>query len=251
MISWLTAFLDCPGPAFAETVRFWQRATGSGLSAYRGDQGEFATLIPPDGDPYLRTQLIESGTAGSHLDLHVTDVFRAGLRAQDLGARITREEPGLIVAVSPGGFPFCLVSHHGERIRSLPYGRPGSLVDQLCLDIPEPRYDEEARFWSELTGWRHRPGSRPEFGYLARPPDQPLRILLQRTGDPAAAPVRAHLDLACADREAETVRHKQLGAVPVSEGPHWTTLTDPSGRAYCLTDRDPVTGRLTLPSPRR
>ncbi|GAB3753801.1 VOC family protein [Microlunatus parietis] len=245
MIAWLTAFLDGPAETFGAVVRFWQRVTGSGLSAYRGDRGQFATLLPPDGDSYLRVQLTEAGEPGNHLDLHVADIGRAGDRAVELGATIGFREPGLIVAASPGGFPFCLVTHHGERFRSLPYGRPGSLVDQLCLDIPTERYDSEAVFWSELTGWPHRPGSRPEFGYLARPDELPLRILLQRTGDPADSPVRAHLDLACADREAEAARHQELGAERLADGPHWITLADPAGRRYCVTARNPVTGRLS------
>ncbi|WP_152362054.1 VOC family protein [Microlunatus speluncae] len=246
MIAWLTAFLDGPADTFGESVRFWQRVTGSALSAYRGDAGQFATLLPPDGDSYLRVQLTDSETPGHHLDLHVADVAPATERAARLGATITFTEPGLSVATSPGGFPFCLVTHHGERFRALPYGRPGSLVDQLCLDLPAARYDDETSFWSELTGWEHRPGSQSEFGYLVRPEGMPLRILFQRTGDPPETEVRAHLDLACADRETEATRHEALGARRLSDGAHWITCTDPAGRRYCLTARNPVTGRLPL-----
>lgn len=251
MILWLTAFLDGPADTFGESVRFWQRVTGSALSAYRGDDGRFATLLPPDGDAYLRVQLTGSPTPGVHLDLHVDDVARETERATDLGAQVVFTEPGLTVSTSPGGFPFCLVVHHGERFRVLPHGKPASLVDQLCLDIPADRYDEETRFWSDLTRWEHRPGSRPEFGYLVRPEQLPLRILFQRTGNPAGTSVGAHLDLACADREAEAARHERLGARRLRDDAHWITFADPAGRRYCLTARNPATGRLPVRSARR
>ena len=210
-IRWLTAFLDGPADSFGEATRFWQRVTGSGLSPYRGDRGQFATLLPPDGDPYLRVQLTDSGTAGQHLDLHVTDVDRATDRAVDLGAEVTFREPGLSVAVTPGGFAFCLVDHDGEGVRSRPVGRPGVLVDQLCLDIPADRYDSEITFWSDLTGWASRPGTLAEFTHLLLPEGLPLRVLLQRTGDGPEDPIRAHLDLTCADYESAVGQHETHG----------------------------------------
>ena len=71
------------------------------------------------------------------------------------------------------------------------------------------------------------------------PPDaQPLRWLLQRLHDPDGA-VRAHLDLACDDRAAETARHVALGATVVRVHDGWTVLTDPVGTAYCITGRPP------------
>jgi hypothetical protein len=54
----------------------------------------------------------------------------------------------------------------------------------------------------------------------------------------------AHLDLGTTDREAETVRHRALGASVVTREEFWTVLTDPAGLAYCITDRDPATGEL-------
>ncbi len=73
-VHWLTAFIDHPTAGSDSVVRFWQVATGSAVSARRGDRGQFATLLPPDGDSYLRVQETDDGSAGIHIDLHVDDV---------------------------------------------------------------------------------------------------------------------------------------------------------------------------------
>jgi hypothetical protein len=52
-ISWLTGFLDFPADVFEAGRDFWLEVTGYPLSAPRGPRGDFATLIPADGDPYL------------------------------------------------------------------------------------------------------------------------------------------------------------------------------------------------------
>jgi hypothetical protein len=54
-----------------------------------------------------------------------------------------------------------------------------------------------------------------------------------------AGPARAHADLASDDVPAETRRHRELGAAVVRIAEHWTTLRDPAGLTYCITDRDP------------
>ncbi|WP_007518951.1 VOC family protein [Pseudofrankia saprophytica] len=223
---WLTAFLDFPAERFERGVAFWQAVTATTLSPSRGQTGEFATLVPGDGDAFLRVQRVGDGPARVHLDVH-----RAG---QDFEIRR-----------SPGGFVFCEV-HKGESVRPKPVTWPGghtSLVDQISLDIPAGRFDEECAFWAGQTGWELRDGSRPEFRVLVRPAGMPLRILLQRVDEPDG-PVRAHLDLATTDRAAETGRHVALGATVVGHGPRWTVLRDPVGLPYCVTDRDPETGLL-------
>ncbi|WP_045875617.1 VOC family protein [Pseudofrankia sp. DC12] len=226
---WLTAFLDFPAADFERGVAFWRAVTATTLSAVRGDGGEFATLLPADGDAFLRVQRLGDGPARVHLDVHRADA--------EFQAR-----------TSPGGFVFCEV-RDGESVRPGPVGWPGghaSLVDQVCLDIPADRYDEERAFWAELTGWELRAGSRPEFRYLDRPAGIPLRLLLQRLDEPTGS-VRAHLDLAATDRAAETRRHVELGATVVARLGRWTALRDPVGLSYCITDRDPVTGLLATP----
>ena len=67
----------------------------------------------------------------------------------------------------------------------------------------------------------------------------PIRLLLQRL-DVDAPSVTGHLDLACDDRPAEVARHEQLGSTVVADhGGGWTTLRDPAGSLYCVTDRTP------------
>jgi hypothetical protein len=227
-VSWITAFVDVPASRYDVAQRFWAAVSGSTLSPVRGSAGEFATFVPPDGDPYLRLQRIDRGPAAVHLDLHAPDhVF--GIHR------------------SPGGFGWCEVPDtDGETTRPLPRiwaGGQASLVDQVCLDIAADRYDEECAFWADRTGWELVGSSRPEFSYLVRPDDQPLRILLQRLAV-ADGPVRAHLDIATTDRAAETDRHRDLGARVEATRQRWTVLRDPAGATYCITDRDPYTGVL-------
>jgi hypothetical protein len=249
IVRWVTAFLDTPrSDRTRSSLDFWLQVTGAALSPRRGPDGEFATLLPPDGDAFLRWQEIGSDVPGVHLDLHVDDVSHTVQRVVDLGAAVEDERDGLVVLRSPGGFVFCVVAHSGEQVRPAPVvGAAGlsSLVDQVCLDIPQRGFDVEAGFWSELTGWARRPGALPEFDYLERPDGMPLRLLLQRlrTTEPGQ-PVSAHLDLACDDQRATAREHVRLGASALHQADRWTTLRDPAGRAYCVTSRSPSTGRL-------
>jgi hypothetical protein len=217
----MTAFLDLPAAEFDEAVTFWRAVTGYGLSAPRGETGEFATLVPPAGDAYLRVQRVDDGPSGLHLDLHA---------------------PGQTFEVrrSPGGLPFCLVSGtEADRPEPSTWADGNrSLVDQVCLDIPPEIYDTECEFWADLTGWELFAGGRPEFRRLRKPARRPLNILLQRLDTPGG-PVRAHLDLATEDRDAETRRHEALGASVVAVHSGWTVMRPPAGPVYCITGRVP------------
>ena len=251
LFRWLTLFLDFPGHSFDAGVAFWREVTGSELSPFRGAAGEFATLLPPDGDAYLRVQRTADGTGGCHLDLHAdpaaATVDQAAERAVALGATVRHASEGLVIAGSPGGFTFCLVRWHGEgtvpRPARLDAGG-ASRADQLCLDIPPDAFERECAFWAALTGWNLRPGSMPEFAYLDRPAQIPLRLLLQRRdrADPLNL-VSGHVDFACASRGLLAPRHAASGARVLSVFPEWTAMADPTGRPYCLTERDPGTGR--------
>lgn len=241
--AWISAFLDLAPEEDERAVAFWQAVTGYDLSPARGDHDEFATLMPPDGDDFLRVQRLGTGPSRVHLDLHVPDAGAATSRAEELGARLVARPPqGYVVLESPGGFVFCFVHHRASR-RPRPATWPGgqsSLVDQVCLDIPAASYDGECRFWSELTGWTLTGGDEAnEFRRLERDHRLPIQLLLQRLEDETGR-VRAHLDLATTDRAAETARHEQLGATVLDPNERgWTVLRPPAGPAYCITDRTP------------
>jgi predicted enzyme related to lactoylglutathione lyase len=244
----MTAFLDFPAATFEQGSAFWQEVTGSAMSAPRGPHAEFATLRPAQGDAFLRVQRLQDGPAGCHLDVHADDVTAAAARAEGLGAAVIRQPDGYVVLRSPGGLSFCIVGHDGESERPPPT-RPGehsSLVDQLSVDIPPESYGQEREFWSRLTGWPQSSGSRAEFTFLSRPDGMPLRLLLQRLDEPHRGRVgcTAHLDLACDDVPAERARHELLGARVVRVMATWTTLRDPAGLLYCITGRNPATGKL-------
>lgn len=224
---WFTAFVDLAGADLDGGVAFWRAVTGYGLSAHRGEHDEFATLLPPDGDPYLRVQRLDAGPSRVHVDVH-----RAGQQLE--------------IRESPAGFVYCAVGGPSTT-RPRPATWPGghrSQVDQVCLDIPPAAYDDECEFWRDLTDWELRDSpNHPEFRYLVRPTGQPLRLLLQRVDDDRPH-VTAHLDLATDDRRAETERHQTLGARVLRRHEDFTVLADPAGAAYCITDRDPETGML-------
>lgn len=243
--TWITAFLDFAGEGHEDGVRFWSALTGYDVSPRRGDSLEFATLVPRDGDAFLRVQRLDDGADRIHLDLHVPDPRAAADRAVRLGATELADR-GDVVLASPGGFSFCLVAHPASvrpPASTWPRGH-SSLLDQVCLDIPASSYDRESRFWSELTGWEKRGSAvSTDFHSLLRPPGQPVRLLLQRLGEETGR-VRAHLDWATTDRAAETERHVALGATVRGTYSHWTVLADSQDRVYCITDRLPETGML-------
>jgi hypothetical protein len=255
-IRWLTIFLDFPGPVFGAEVAFWREVTGSGLSASRGEESEFATLLPAAGDAYLRVQRVREGNGGCHLDLHIDgsagSVDEAAGRAVTLGALIRHREDDLVILDSPGGFTFCLVPWDEEKSVPGPVildDGGASRLDQLCLDIPPDAYESECSFWAALSGWELRQGSLPEFAYLERPAGMPARLLLQRresagTGDL----VSGHIDFSCGDPSRLARRHVVAGAKILRTFPHWLMMADPSGRDYCLTMRDPETGKLRDPA---
>ena len=259
---WLTVFLDFPPDAFGAEVAFWRKVTGCSLSPPSGAAGEFATLLPPSGDAYLRVQRVLGGGGGCHLDLHVDTasepLAEAADRAVALGARVRRRDGDargdrLIIADSPGGFTFCLVEWHGESVAPAPLAIDGggsSRVDTLCLDVPPAVFERECSFWAELTGWEPRDAAVPGFRDLRRPAGMPARLLFQRLD--SAAPgqrVRSHLDFGCTDPAREVSRHVGLGARVADTFPHWTVLTDPAGREYCLVARDPASSRFSRARP--
>jgi hypothetical protein len=246
---WLTVFLDFPADAFGPGVAFWQAVTGSGLSAYRGLSNEFATLLPSDGDAYLRVQRLAAGDGGCHLDLHVDTatetLAEAAERARSAGARELHTEEQLIVAASPAGFTFCLVSWDGEHV--VPAPQPGAAgatrADTLCIDVPPAEFERECAFWAALTGWKARPAPFPEYAFLRMPPRLPIRMILQRLENAAPGQrARAHVDFGAPD-PAMVTAHVALGARVTARWDYWTVLADPAGREYCLVHRPPIASR--------
>ncbi|WP_409234634.1 VOC family protein [Streptomyces sp. PA5.6] len=246
VIRWAYAFIDRPRARFPEAAAFWATVTGSRLSAPRGASGEFVTLLPPGpADACVKAQAVDGGPGGTHLDLAVDDIAATAAEARALGAAPVHAEDGLEVLRSPAGLVFCVVPWSGETSRPAPLTAPDGTVsrlDQVCVDIPPESYDTEITFWTTLTGWDSTPTTRPEFHRVTSPQSLPLRLLLQRLDTPG--PVGAHLDLACSNPDATRTRHEQLGATYVSHGASWLVMRDPAGIAYCLTGRDPETGRL-------
>lgn len=217
---WLTAFIDLPAERYDDGLEFWAGVTGYSVSQSRGEHDEFATLVPPVGDAYLRVQRVQAGPGGVHLDVHRTG------------------QP-FAVRRSPGGFVYCEVSEDLSRrppLATWPGGHQ-SVVDQVCLDIGPSSFDRECGFWRDLTGCELHQSTRfEEFRILVRPAGQPIRLLLQRLGEEHPQ-VTAHLDVFTTDREAETRRHQELGAVVLRRHPYFTVMRDPAGAAYCITPR--------------
>jgi hypothetical protein len=236
-IRWTWLFLDTPRADADRSWGFWSAVTGWSLSPTRGEHDEFATLLPTRGDAWLKLQAVADGPGGIHLDLDVDDVQSAAAEGERLGAnRIGGIGDEVVTLGSPGGVVFCLTPWRGERDQV----REGSdeLVDQVCLDCPVDAHDAEVAFWTALTGWRWADVDEPELSVLRRPAGIPFRLLFQRLGEPTG-PVRAHADLACADRVASVARHRSAGAHVVEVRDGWTVMSDPAGRVYCLTDRSP------------
>jgi len=237
---WVSGFVDLAPASYDAGLAFWRDVTGWEVSPVRGESGEFATLVPPEGDQHLLVQRLASGRSRIHLDLHVEDPREAADRAATLGAREVADL-GYVAMASPAGFPFCLVSHRASTpapATEWPGGHR-SLVDQVCLDVPGELYDREERFWQELTGSGLSPSPHhPEFRWLTPAEGHGARLLLQRLDQPLGE-MRAHLDLSTTDRAAEAGRHVALGATRVADFDIWTLLTDPAGLAYCVTDRVP------------
>ena len=264
VIRWVTVFLDFPPATHDAGVTFWQAVTGYGLSPARGAEGEFATLVPPSGDAYLRVQRVRAG-GGCHLDLHLDPAAERDVieRLDAAGGRILHLGTGLVIGQSPGGFTFCLVDWTGEHAvpPPLPGGEAGdkagaagdtadgeasdtargaTRADTLCLDAPSGQFEQELAFWAGFTGQETYPAPVPGYAFLTRPPQWPVRLLLQRRDSAAPGePVRGHVDFGCTDPGA-IARHLSLGARLVAEQPYWTVLADPAGNEYCLVRREPV-----------
>jgi hypothetical protein len=239
-IRWVSAVVGTPTADAEITEAFWAGVTGFGLRRDGTDPAS-TRLAPGSGDSYLRlVRLGRHSVRTIHLELTVKNVATAAARAEALGAKVHRESDELAQIVSPGGLGSTVVAGPRGR-RPKPSRQPGgrTAVDQVSIDVPPSCLATEAAFWAGLTSWEHVDRDpTDEFSRLVRPDGMALAVLFQRLDDDQPV-VTAHLDLACDDRKAETVRHERLGATVVGVHPEWTVLRDPAGRDYCITDRAP------------
>jgi hypothetical protein len=241
VIRWSYAFIDRPAADFDAACAFWTAVTATTLSARRGARDEFATLLPASGDAMLKIQAVDDA-GGAHIDLSTEDVAGFTALAVGLGATTVVDHGGYAVLRSPAGQLFCCVPWHGEATRPPAATGPDAttVLDTVCVDVAEDRYEAEVAFWTALTGWPSRPARFPQFHVVGPGPGVPLRILVQRLD--VARPTSAHLDLACSDRIAARERHESLGATFVADIEGWTVMRDPAGGVYCLIGRAPATG---------
>lgn len=240
-VSWLTAFLDLPASSYERAVQFWCAATALTVSASRGEQQEFATLLAVGSDDYLRLQRISDGDPRIHLDLHTDDPRAVGERAVGLGAT---ELSGYDYTTyrSPGGILFyavrqpCTVLPHPVR-----WGDHESLIDQVRIDIPAGLFDAEVTFWAGLLETTFDIVESEDFVQLARIDGHPLQLLLHRMDpDDGAEQARALLDMATTDLAAESRRLVSHGAKVTTQFPSWALLTGPGGMDFCVTQRVPA-----------
>jgi len=231
---WLTVFLDYPPSELEAGVRFWRYGTGYGLSPTRGEANEFATLVPPSGDDYLRVQRLGDGPTGLHLDLHVGDPRTAAAAAVAAGAQLMAESAeGYFVLRSPAGFPFCLVTKPASTVPA-PITWPAghrSRVSQFCLDVPHRLYAAEVRFFQTVVGGEWRELDAPETAVL---PAGSRAVGVRLQPAELATEVTAHLHIATDDLPAEVARLSALGARPRGNRPGKTILEAPGGAALCV-----------------
>ena len=71
--------------------------------------------------------------------------------------------------------------------------------------------------------------------FIVRTP-QGLDLGFQQVTDPTPGKNRLHFDLSAPDRTAEVARLVSNGATISAEYEFWTTLTDPDGNLFCVSD---------------
>jgi len=234
-VHWVYAFIDRSADRFESAATFWTTVLKWPLSPRRGEHDEFATLVPPEGDAYVKLQGVQAG-GGMHLDLAVADVRVLADRASGLGARVVADNGRYIVLASPGGQLFCSVPWHGEArppepTRSL-LGAT-SRIDRALIEVAPAgaSAEDEVAFWTALTGWPAPDG----FTVVPSIEALPLRLVIQPEQ-------RGQFELACSDVSLVRAWHERNGATVVSEQPLWTLLRDPAGGLYRLAPRDPRPG---------
>lgn len=235
-VNWLTAFIDFPAAEFAIGSAFWSAATGYRLSALRGATDEFATLLPPTGDPYLKVQRLGGGGTRLHLDVGVSDPAALAQGAVALGAQVVDDRRhGYVVLSSPSGFVFCVVQAAGGEVPLAAQWTEGhrSRLAQVCLDIPRAGFEEELTFWKGLLGGQWQVGG--DDGLVTRVADLAALALRLEPSLLSDQP-SGHLHVFTDNRVAEVGRLVGLGAVKRVDRGSWTLLEAAGGIAVCVVD---------------
>jgi hypothetical protein len=125
-------------------------------------------------------------------------------------------------------------------------------IREVSFDSPHPA--SIARFWAAvLDGYDVAPYDDAELERLrglgiedvsddptvlvVAADGRPPQLTFQLVPEAKVVKNRVHLDLTTADRAAEIARLTSLGARVLAEYDHWTTLADPDGNEFCVTDR--------------
>jgi predicted enzyme related to lactoylglutathione lyase len=109
----------------------------------------------------------------------------------------------------------------------------------LVLDCGDPA--RLADFWSAALGYE-RLGGAGSYELLLPRVSGPPKLLLQKVPEGKVVKNRMHLDIECADIEAEARRLEGLGArrlqpSALSEhGSTWVLMADPEGNEFCVCD---------------
>ena len=248
---WMSAFLDLAPGSFDAGARFWSRVTGYDVSPRRGDRDEFATLVPGEGDDFLRVQELAEGPGRVHLDLHV-DVpaaeaeravargrrgpprVRARVRRPRLarradvllrGATGRRERPPPARVAGRAPVPRrpglsrhpAVVVRRGVRVLARPDRRDACVASSVSEPVPEP----------DATRRTSRCGCCCNGSTTSRTGSPPTSISPRSDRDARGGSPRG-------------ARGHGRGAPREVDRAHRPA----SGTAYCLTDRDPETGLL-------
>jgi Glyoxalase-like domain len=125
-------------------------------------------------------------------------------------------------------------------------------IREVTFDSPHPA--SIARFWAAaLDGYDVAPYDDAELERLrglgindvnddptvlvVRTDGEPPQLTFQLVPESKVVKNRVHLDLGTDDRAAEIARLVSRGATVLAEHDHWTTLADPDGNEFCVSDR--------------
>jgi len=214
---------------------FWEQALGC-TRLTDGEDGVETRLSVPDGPEldlcFQRVAAPNTEPPRVHLDLAggaqqaevVERLLGLGARHLDIG----QGDVPWVVLADPEGHPFCVME---ERAAYTGTG-PIAAIPVLGGD-PEVN----ARFWSELSGWREYAGDAPVS--LRHPSGRGPVLEFFPAKETKDGKNRLHLDLRieATDPPDMVSRARALGAAPSEldrDDLPWTILTDPGGNELCL-----------------